>query len=154
MRRIILFALILATTLGRPTEDERVELWHKAGNVWPPNWQPETDSFKRHMEVREEEIMALTGSNERWENWLQFTQSRLVPKFTEFGFEVIQTPKKIHDKLAAAVDKALENWNNLPSEGDVDVIHNDPLMDPKFVHIGTKLLQVVYYNTNINIKVV
>ena len=27
--------------------------------------------------------MDITGSNERWENWLQFTQSRLVPKFTE-----------------------------------------------------------------------
>lgn len=80
--------------------------------------------------------MALAGSDERWENWLQFTQSRLVPRFTDRGFEVIQTPKKIQDKLAAAVNKALENWEEIPSEGDVDVIHNDPLMDPKFVHIG------------------
>ena len=27
--------------------------------------------------------MSIPASDERWENWLQFTQSRLVPKFTE-----------------------------------------------------------------------
>lgn len=27
--------------------------------------------------------MSIEGSDERWENWLQFTQARLVPKFTE-----------------------------------------------------------------------
>ena len=30
--------------------------------------------------------MKIAGSDERWENWLQFTQSRLVPKFTEVRF--------------------------------------------------------------------
>jgi hypothetical protein len=25
----------------------------------------------------------------RWENWMQYTQSRLVPKFTEKGFDII-----------------------------------------------------------------
>jgi hypothetical protein len=25
----------------------------------------------------------------RWENWMQYTQSRLVPKFTENGFDII-----------------------------------------------------------------
>ena len=34
-------------------------------------------------DAREAEIMKIAGSDERWENWLQFTQSRLVPKFTE-----------------------------------------------------------------------
>ena len=56
--------------------------------VWPPNWQPESDGIKELYAQREKEIMAIPGGNERWENWLQFTQSRLVPKFTPMGFKV------------------------------------------------------------------
>ena len=37
--------------------------------------------------AREAEIMSIGGGDERWENWLQFTQSRLVPKFTEVSEE-------------------------------------------------------------------
>jgi hypothetical protein len=48
----------------------------------------------------------------RWENWLQFTQSRLVPKFTEVGFEIIDTPPEVHRKLVNAVESAVENWVN------------------------------------------
>ena len=51
---------------GRPSEDERCELWHQNGNVWPPNWQEESDSMKDKMRIREEEIMAITGSSERY----------------------------------------------------------------------------------------
>jgi hypothetical protein len=50
--------------------------------------------------------------NIRWENWLQFTQSRLVPKFTEVGFEIIDTPPEVHQKLVNAVESAIENWVN------------------------------------------
>lgn len=39
--------------------------------------------IKALYDAREAEIMKIAGSDERWENWLQFTQSRLVPKFTE-----------------------------------------------------------------------
>ena len=34
--------MIIATTHARPTENERVKLWHEAGNTWPPNWQDES----------------------------------------------------------------------------------------------------------------
>jgi len=37
-------------------------------------------AFKQAMAKREQEIMNIPGANERWENWVQFTQSRLVPK--------------------------------------------------------------------------
>ena len=42
--------------------------------------------IKALYDAREAEIMKIAGSDERWENWLQFTQSRLVPKFTEVRF--------------------------------------------------------------------
>ena len=40
--------------------------------------------------------MAIPGGNERWENWLQFTQSRLVPKFTPMGFKVRKLYLHLH----------------------------------------------------------
>lgn len=53
--------LIVLVTFGialvqaaRLTEDERVRQWYARGNTWPPNWQPETEAYKRNMEIREE----------------------------------------------------------------------------------------------------
>ena len=74
----------------------------------------------------------------RWENWLQYTQSRLVPKFTERGFDVITTPKFVQDKLKAAVQKSLsKGLKNIRTEGNVDVIWNPPGLDPKFIDLGS-----------------
>lgn len=128
---IVLFLCILVVhwepTLCRPSEQERVELWRKT-NTWPPKWQPETDGMRALMEFREAEIMNLTAGNERWENWLQMTQSRLVPKFTSQGFDVIKTPKSVHQKLLSAVERGIINFDNLRSEGDVDVIYNSRMI--------------------------
>jgi hypothetical protein len=111
--KIVVGLLITFTAIacGRPTEGERVALWKKK-NQWPPNWQPESDGIKALYAEREREIMSMTGSDERWENWLQFTQSRLVPKFTEVGFEIIDTPPEVHRKLINAVKSAVEKWVN------------------------------------------
>ena len=50
--------------------------WKERGNVWPPNWQEETPAFKANMVKREKELELITGSLERWENYMQYTQSR------------------------------------------------------------------------------
>ena len=121
---------------ARPTEQERVKLWHEAGNKWPPEWQPETDGMKRLMEFREKEIMTIPGADERWENWMQYTQSRMVPKFTEFGFHLGRLPDEVFQKLTKALDDALARWDDVHSEGSIDVIYNPPGLDPKFAHIG------------------
>jgi hypothetical protein len=141
---VYLTATVAAVTLllqagvqaARPTEKERVALWHRDGNHWPPSWQPETPKMKRAMAEREREVMALTGADERWENFIQLTQSRLVPKFTSHGFEVVNTPQPVHDRLVAAVNRGLQNFDALRTEGDVDVIYNERGMDPKFVDLG------------------
>ena len=55
------------------------------------HWQPETDAMK-DMRLREIELQHLPGANERWENYmqyLQYTQSRMVPRFTEKDFAII-----------------------------------------------------------------
>lgn len=138
MELLVLFVLlclgVVQSKKPRPSEDERVELWKKT-NTWPPTWQPETRQYKLAMQKREEEIMSLTGADERWENWLQFTQARLVPKFTSEGFKVVDTPPEVHARLAAVVNAGVANFDNLPTEGNVDVIYNPPNLDPKFVEV-------------------
>lgn len=126
----------------RPSESERVRLW-KLKNTWPPQWQPESERFKKFMEHREAEIMAITGADERWENWLQYTQSRLVPKFTPFGFKLAQTPTAVHEKLRAAVESGVQNFDQLRSEGNIDVIYHNVSKQPKFVDLNTLAWEVI-----------
>lgn len=138
---IVCVWLALVVSGERPSEDERVRLWHQK-NVWPPNWQPESDGYRETMEKREAEIMQLTGADERWENWMQFVQARLLPKFTPVGFKLIQTPKFVNDKLVAAVNKGLRNWDRLPyEEGVKDSIYAPN--SPKFIDIGSLAQEVL-----------
>ena len=123
----------LACGAGIP-EDERVRRWRRK-NTWPPTWQPETEEYRAVMDAREAEIMQLTGADERWENWMQFVQGRLVPQFTPYGFKVIKTPAHVHAKLKKAVDDAVLDWDNLREEQGVkDSIYGPHT--PKFVDIG------------------
>ena len=47
---VCLFLLLIAyVNAGRPTENERVRLWHEAGNTWPPKWQEESPKRRQFM---------------------------------------------------------------------------------------------------------
>ena len=131
----ILLVLLISVT-SRPTEAERVELWYQNVKYWPPRWHEHNESaaYKAVQKAREEEIMSIPGSNERWENWMQFVQGRMVPKFTPMGFKVIKTPKWIHEKLINKVESAIEHWDDLPLEDDVGDAIYGPL-SPKFVEM-------------------
>eukprot|EP01038_Epipyxis_sp_PR26KG_P011470 gene11470-15363_t len=135
--RYALFAVILTqfTSIeSRPTEEERVRQWYAKGNTWPPQWQSEAESYNAAMRAREEEIMRIPGSNERWENWVQHTQALMVPKFTELGFEVIQIPDDIFAKLKKTVDDRLSDWDNIRLENQIDVVYTP--LPSKFIDIG------------------
>eukprot|EP01041_Mallomonas_annulata_P008053 gene8053-16511_t len=136
--RITIFVLVIfiCEVFSRPSESERVKLWYQAGNTWPPKWQNETAEYAHAMQIRENELMTLKGADERWENFMQYVQGRMVPSFTEFGFKVIQAPPHLHKKLLDAVRKATENWNDIPYEHEVDAIYHPEGLIPKFVYIG------------------
>jgi len=147
---LLAIIIVLHTVSGqtppnqRPTEEERVRLWYERGNVWPPKWQEESEGMKRLLAHREVEIQTgILGGDERWENWLQLTQNRLIPKFTKTGFKVIKTPGFLHAKLKAAVDAGVADWDSLPREGDIDVIYHPEGMTPKFVRLGTLQNEVI-----------
>jgi hypothetical protein len=67
---------------------------------------------------------------------MQYVQSRLLPTFTERGFEVIQTPKHVHEKLRRSVmENGIKYFDELPEEeGVADSIYGP--MAPKFVSIA------------------
>lgn len=118
---------------GRLSEDERVRQWYARGNTWPPTWQQETEEYKKNMDIREEELMRLPGADERWENFMQFTAARMVPRFTPNGFKVIQTPPDVQAALKAALDKGLENFDKIRDETRIDVMYT-PIAS-KFIDI-------------------
>jgi len=39
------------------------------------------------------------------------------------GFDVIETPAHVHEKLKKAFDNALLNWNNIRDEAIIDVLY-------------------------------
>lgn len=127
---------------GRPTEEDRVKLWYAKGYTWPPNWNPnESPEFKYAMSQRDRELQLLPGRNERWENYVQYTQSRMVPRFTEFGFKVIQIPPEIFAKLKAKVDEGIENWDNLRLERQIDAVYTP--LPSKFVDMNDVNWEVI-----------
>lgn len=135
---LILLGIVIVSGKDRLSESERVAQWHERGNTWPPNWsetETDTEQFKNNMAFREEEIQRIPGGDERWENWMQYTQSRMLPRFTEVGFEKVPTPAHLHERLKAAVDAGVRDWDNLRVEHQVgDSIYGPTL--PKFVDIG------------------
>ena len=119
---------------ARPTENERGDLWFRSNNTWPPSWQKESPSFSQAMKRREEELMHLPGADERWENFMQYTQSRLVPRFTERGFEIQKTPAHLQAKMKAVLDKALEDFDNIRDEPQIDAVYTP--IPSKFVDLN------------------
>ena len=141
---VVVLGLILALAVGRPSEQERVKLWYESGNTWPPTWQEESEGYRKLMTERDAELKEkLPGSDERWENYMQYTQGRMVPTFTARGFDVIKTPHDVHEKLLNAVNKELANWDKLSLEHDVDCIYHPEGNQPKFAKIG-KVAQEVH----------
>jgi hypothetical protein len=133
----VVSALLCAgAATGRLTEEERVAQWHQI-HQWPPVWQPESDGWRKLMEEREQELLQLRGSDERWENWLQYTQSRYVRSFTQDGYKVAQVPPELYKKLKDAVDMGITQFDTLPHEQRIDAIfYGEQDLLPKFVHIG------------------
>jgi hypothetical protein len=125
----------------RLSESDRVAQWYARGNTWPPTWQNETPEYQALMAAREEELQRLPGADERWENYMQFTASRMVPRFTKYGFKVMQTPAEAQAILKGAVDKALENFDGIRDEAIIDVLYTP--IPSKFVDLPAESLKRV-----------
>lgn len=69
--------------------------------AWPdPAWlDVEHPGYSKRMAEREAEVMALTSSQRRWDEWMFLAQARLMPTFTPRQYDVAPAPKAVHDKL-------------------------------------------------------
>ena len=138
----IVGSLILSPEMrvyARDTEEVRVMKWNQLyGDQWPPQsmLNRESPMYTEMLNAREAEIMELTGADEKWENWLQHTQGRMVHNFTALGFEVVQTPPEVHSLLLEALNEGLNSWDSMATERNVDVIYHPEENIPKFYSIG------------------
>lgn len=140
LKGVMLATWVLAQTfLGvdcRFTEPERIRHW-KEHHTWPPKWNEESPGYRALMEKREREIMQIPGSDERWENWMQFIMQRMVPSFSEKGFELTRMPPDLFKKLQEKVTPYLENgWERLRPEGPIDVVNTHPDRPSKMIDLG------------------
>jgi len=133
----IVTTLLTSSVLSiRVSETERIKNWHNnSKNTWPPTWQPERSQFTIKMNQREDELQMLPGSNERWENYMQYTQSRLLPRFTDVGFEVIDIPHDVFNKLRDHVQHEIDsNWDHIPHERLINGVYTP--MASKFINMN------------------
>jgi len=110
------------------------EVWN--GEPWKPTFQEEHPSYRSAMEQREREIMELQGQDERWTNWVDFTQQRMLPTFTELGFEVVQIPPHVFERLSREVGAAVAQLSTLCEEQDIKNSIYGPF-SPKFSDLGS-----------------
>lgn len=132
---VFLVVFVALAQGGRLSEQERVQQWREK-HTWPPTWQNETERYKANMAKREELIMQIPGSDERWENWMQFVQGRLVPSFTKNGFEKVRIPEELFKRLSKAVKDGVSDFDNLRSEGGVNAIYTRPGLPPKMLSLN------------------
>lgn len=134
----ILIVLSLLVIINAISEEDRLLLFDYKNKVWPPKLiQNYSNSYITHMKLRESNIMRIPGSNERWENWVQFAQSYISPKFTKQGFELSRLPKSVYDKLIYAANMAVENWENLEIEEGVD----DSIYNSNINYLAPKMFE-------------
>ena len=113
---ISIIAFFASTTEAAQSEEDRIKQWYANGNTWPPNWQRESAEYVRFMKSREDDIMSLTGADERWENFMQFTQSRMLPRFTRLGFKIMQTPVAVEEQLSQVLRNSFINHKSMYDE--------------------------------------
>ena len=80
----------------------------------------------------------------RWANWHQHVAGRVAPSFTENGFEVVQTPTDIFERLSKQVNKGLQDWDSLKEEDEkVQMVYNSEGLAPKFIDMQKLANQVL-----------
>jgi len=73
---------------------------------------------------------------------MQFTQARMLPKFTPLGFKLFQTPPEVHEKLIKAVNAGIAKWDTLRYEDGVQDSIYAP-NPPKFIDLGKLAFEVL-----------
>ena len=104
------------------SENERADAFRANGYEWPASfslqtWKgwppqpagPESNSYRLSRERIEAHIRSIDDYKLRWDEFFGLAQVRLMPSFTEHGFQKIRAPEHLFAKLKASYDRGLKH---------------------------------------------
>jgi len=95
-------------------------------------WSPKNKGYQERMERRLKQIRQMEDTQWRWDAYLGLITSGVyVNNFTEYGYEVVEGPKDLHQELKRILHQKISRAGR---ESRVDQIFCDER--PKFVHTG------------------
>ena len=111
-------------------ETNRARLFHEVHGSWPdPKWlEWEKPGYTEMMDEKARKAMAITDRHERWLTWRDLSQARMVPRFTENQWDVVDAPEHINRRL-------LENFHRLLPEASAEADNQGAVFGglPKFL---------------------
>ena len=103
---------------GSVPEQKRLAMRKEAGYKW--EFPHEPPAYRARQEQRWVEIQSLDHYQERLDNFVQYTQVRTVPNYTQNGFDVIDVP---HDLWQRMRDRLHDQLPKARRESDVQGIY-------------------------------
>ena len=96
-------ALVALEASAEPWLDAAVSKSHKKRDPIAKKygqWIPETHMWRKRLDYRLAQVRRIQSSQERWDAAMNLAVSGLLVKnFTSVGYEVVKTPRHVHDKL-------------------------------------------------------
>ena len=117
---------------GELSEKKRLSLRDEAGWKW--HFPGEPPEYAAWQERRRAEIMDLYHYQERLDNWVQYVQIRSVRNFTRLGFDVVDAPPDLHQRLRQRLHAGIEKGARREMGGKPQGIYGDTV--PDFVNHG------------------
>jgi hypothetical protein len=117
---------------GELSERQRLKLRDEAGWKW--KFPGEPPAYAAWQEHRRAEIMDLYHYQERLDNWVQYVQIRSVRNFTRLGFDVVDAPRELHQRLRQRLLEGIGKGARREMGGKPQGIYGDRV--PDFVNHG------------------
>ena len=119
-------ALVALEASAEPWLDAAVSKSHKKRDPIAKKygqWIPETHMWRKRLDYRLAQVRRIQSSQERWDAAMNLAVSGLLVKnFTSIGYEVVKTPRHVHDKLNATLVKGFDQQR---TEHKVDQISGE-----------------------------
>jgi len=84
-------------------------------------WIPENEGWRKRMDYREQQVIRIEDTQERWDAFLNLAVSGLmVPQFTEKGWKVVKQPPSVHARLNASLHEGFRRSQQGESQKEDD----------------------------------
>ena len=125
-RALATLALVALEASAEPWLDAAVSKSHKKRDPIAKKygrWIPETHMWRKRLDYRLAQVRRIESSQERWDAAMNLAVSGLLVKnFTSVGYEVVKTPRHVHEKLNATL---VAGFDQQRTEHKVDQISGE-----------------------------